>query len=362
MFATVIMALALLNTAGFCEDNAGIGRNITISGMEGAEGESSMIASATAPFVNAGRVFRAVVMNGLQRLAAPEEWLFKFTDSDWAANLGEFLEESRELDRAIEHYDELINRDPKPKYYLERSVLHLEKARFFNDLGFIDKAKPDYMKAAEDFNRSGKYWDNAHLKVEGWIGGLKKWRLNMNRLTPAAFAVDTIERNVEIKKGDSVADLGVGPGYYLFYFASLVGGEGRVYAVDIDPHCLEFIRRVNKSREYPNVKYVHSTFTDTKLPKDSVDVVFLRFVPIFDEDSFEMRPESARGIAKSIHNSLMPGGRMFIMDRWVEDEESESDRKQNVLVKNVEGTGLFKLKKHVRDRDVAVFVFEKAED
>jgi len=46
-----------------------------------------------------------------------------------------------------------------------------------------------------------------------------------------------------IKKGDTVMDLGCGPGYFTIDMAKMVGPEGRVIAVDIQTRMLERVRK-----------------------------------------------------------------------------------------------------------------------
>ena len=46
-----------------------------------------------------------------------------------------------------------------------------------------------------------------------------------------------------LKPGDAVADLGAGSGYFTMLFAKAVGPQGKVYAVDILPEMLDYIRQ-----------------------------------------------------------------------------------------------------------------------
>lgn len=63
----------------------------------------------------------------------------------------------------------------------------------------------------------------------------------------------TLER-AGIREGDTVADLGCGAlGHFVFPAAQLVGGNGRVYAVDIDKHALKAVERAARHEQYWNI-------------------------------------------------------------------------------------------------------------
>ncbi len=63
----------------------------------------------------------------------------------------------------------------------------------------------------------------------------------------------TLER-AGIREGDTVADLGCGAlGHFVFPAAQLVGGSGRVYAVDIDKQALKAVERASRHEQYWNI-------------------------------------------------------------------------------------------------------------
>jgi ubiquinone/menaquinone biosynthesis C-methylase UbiE len=71
------------------------------------------------------------------------------------------------------------------------------------------------------------------------------------RMMAATMAVKdrlfpTIDERVatfRIKEGMTLVDYGCGPGRYTMRFAKLVGGQGKVYAVDVQELALEYVRR-----------------------------------------------------------------------------------------------------------------------
>jgi ubiquinone/menaquinone biosynthesis C-methylase UbiE len=110
----------------------------------------------------------------------------------------------------------------------------------------------------------------------------------------------------KIKPGMVVADVGAGTGLFTRKFASEVGGKGKVVAVDIAP---TFLRHIEKTREDAKIKNVETILCDqfsTKLPKNSVDLVFI--CDTYHHFEFPQRT------LQSMHDALRPRGRVILMD------------------------------------------------
>src|SRR5574341_351745 len=54
---------------------------------------------------------------------------------------------------------------------------------------------------------------------------------------------EKIIASLDIREGYVIADIGSGGGYFTLVFARKTGKTGRVYAVDVKPKYLDFIRR-----------------------------------------------------------------------------------------------------------------------
>lgn len=78
-----------------------------------------------------------------------------------------------------------------------------------------------------------------------------------------------------VRKGQVVADLGCGPGYYTLALAESVGPEGKVYAVDLyDKFIQALSKKVNKAG-YRNIEVHAASAADLSFIRDrSVDFVF----------------------------------------------------------------------------------------
>jgi ubiquinone/menaquinone biosynthesis C-methylase UbiE len=96
-------------------------------------------------------------------------------------------------------------------------------------------------------------------------------------LDPIARVFDHSVRSIGpyIKKGQVVADIGCGWGYFSFALADLVGPEGKVYSVDLAKKCIRVIRKKAEKRGYHNIEAHASTAADLSFISDrSVDFVF----------------------------------------------------------------------------------------
>lgn len=110
----------------------------------------------------------------------------------------------------------------------------------------------------------------------------------------------------KLKPGMVIADVGAGTGLFTRKFAIEVGDKGKVFAVDIAP---TFLRHIEKTCEDGKIKNVETILCDqfsTKLPKNSVDVVFI--CDTYHHFEFPQRT------LQTIHDALRPGGRMILID------------------------------------------------
>jgi ubiquinone/menaquinone biosynthesis C-methylase UbiE len=115
----------------------------------------------------------------------------------------------------------------------------------------------------------------------------------------------TLARLLGLGPGDRVADLGAGTGFLVPYLSSLVTRSGKVYAVEIEPALLEYIR-ARKDVGLNNVVTVLATPSDPKLPEGELDCVLL----LNTWHEIKNRTAYLRRLAPS----LRPGGRVVVVD------------------------------------------------
>jgi predicted methyltransferase len=109
-----------------------------------------------------------------------------------------------------------------------------------------------------------------------------------------------------VKPGMAVADVGAGTGLYTRLFAHAVGPTGKVYAVDISRVFVDNILRTSREQGLTNVSGIVDTSTDTRLPRDAVDLVFV----CDTYHHFEAPAETLRSIFRALHR----GGSLVIVD------------------------------------------------
>ena len=123
---------------------------------------------------------------------------------------------------------------------------------------------------------------------------------------------------VELRKGETVLDLGSGGGIDVLLSARRVGPEGKVYGLDMTDEMLALAEENARKAKATNVQFLKGLIEDIPLAADSVDVVISNCV-------VNLSPEKGRVLAE-IARVLRPGGRIGISDVVAEDRLSPADR------------------------------------
>ena len=127
-------------------------------------------------------------------------------------------------------------------------------------------------RAAHDADGIGKFYLGREIAQVMGPGGIL-WLERTERETQEQpqLVIDALE----IKPGQTIADLGAGSGYYSFRIAPLVGPAGEVLAIDIEPTMLEAIAQRARSEHVANIATVRSSAQDPNLAPGSVDLLFM---------------------------------------------------------------------------------------
>ncbi|MBX7209812.1 MAG: methyltransferase domain-containing protein [Verrucomicrobiaceae bacterium] len=117
---------------------------------------------------------------------------------------------------------------------------------------------------------------------------------------------------LDIKPGQTVADVGSGGGYYTFKFADLVGEKGKVYALDLVDEQLANLRRGAEKAGYKNISTIKSKENDCMLPENSLDVAYL--CSLYHATYVTSIEYVKDGFVDSMKKALKPGGHLVIVD------------------------------------------------
>ena len=121
---------------------------------------------------------------------------------------------------------------------------------------------------------------------------------------------------IKLKPTDVVADIGAGTGLFTRLFASNLGPEGRVIAVDIAQKFLDHIEVTCREQNLRNVETLLCKDDSTELPPESVDVAFI----CDTYHHFEFPQKTMTSLLKA----LKPGGRVILIDfERIEGESSD---------------------------------------
>jgi ubiquinone/menaquinone biosynthesis C-methylase UbiE len=119
----------------------------------------------------------------------------------------------------------------------------------------------------------------------------------------------TLER-AGLRKGSHVVDLGCGAlGHFVFPAAQMTGGEGRVYAVDIDKTALKAVERAARHDQYWNVIPVWSDIdvvNAARIPSESIDLTILA-------NNLYLSANRA-GMVAEAERLTKPGGRILVIE------------------------------------------------
>ena len=113
-------------------------------------------------------------------------------------------------------------------------------------------------------------------------------------------------RELDLKPGNTVVDLGCGSGYFTLKLSSPVGNSGRVIAEDIRALPLAFLWVRAAGLWEHNVKVVLGNTANPHLPK-GVDAVLI-------SNTYHEFAD-AHTILAHVHDALAPSGRLVIIDR-----------------------------------------------
>jgi ubiquinone/menaquinone biosynthesis C-methylase UbiE len=155
--------------------------------------------------------------------------------------------------------------------------------------------------------------------------GIKKWYMGRQiAQVMSHYGIDWLERperekeentslllkNLAVKPGMMIADIGAGSGYHSALLSKMVG-SGKVFAVDVEPEMIAYLSERIKQEKLSHIVPILSTEQKLPLPENTIDMILL--VDVYHEFSFPYE------MTLSMRAALKPGGKLVLVEFRSED-------------------------------------------
>jgi ubiquinone/menaquinone biosynthesis C-methylase UbiE len=155
----------------------------------------------------------------------------------------------------------------------------------------------------ETINRKRQHQAGPFMqKVAFWTITL----MHDNPLLPLVKDPYKLLKAAGLKRGQKVLEVGCGPGFFTIPAARIVGEEGLVYAVDVNPYAIARVRGKIAREGIKNVTPLLANASDTGLPEKSIDLAFLFGLGHI--------AGGQKNVLAEIHRILRPSGVLSLQD------------------------------------------------
>ena len=155
--------------------------------------------------------------------------------------------------------------------------------------------------------------------------GINKWYMDRQiAQVMSHYGIDWLEReeremeentslllkNLAVKPGMIIADIGAGSGYHSALLSKMVG-SGKVFAVDVEPEMIAYLNERIRQEKLSHIVPVLSTEQKLYLPENTIDMMLL--VDVYHEFSYPYE------MALSMRSALKRGGKLVLVEFRSED-------------------------------------------
>jgi ubiquinone/menaquinone biosynthesis C-methylase UbiE len=133
-----------------------------------------------------------------------------------------------------------------------------------------------------------------------------------NAVQPPEQVMDLIG----VRPGMIIGEVGAGRGRVTVHLAARVGDKGKIYANDIDPAAIAYLKERCRRQGISNVEIITGLVDDARFPPDSLDLVFMAYV-------FH-HVEKPIPLLRSLMPSLKPWGFVAMAEPKPEDTEKSA--------------------------------------
>ena len=176
-----------------------------------------------------------------------------------------------------------------------------------------------------DTNKNKSFWDRYEsLSQSEWRimteeGQKREFHSGKNFLRTRSIIPEVVIKELNIKAGQTILDIGCGEGYLTFPIASVIGKKGKVFASDIDEkkiaYMLQMIRKfsVEKNRNFDNIIVRLNHVDNIGIDPGKIDQAIMLDVHIL----FFRQNNEASGIAEDqekIVNEIYKSQKAFMTD------------------------------------------------
>lgn len=173
-------------------------------------------------------------------------------------------------------------------------------------------------------NDSIRMLSDSLLEKSGEVGRthrsyLEDYILALNPKRPQWENTSKILNNLKIRKGQKIADIGCGSGFFSTKFSNLVGDKGLVYAIELKDEHIDRLTTYTKENQINNINIVKGKEDVFELP-EKVDKMFMCSLYHI---MYGVVPDNERNTyLKSLKSYLKPKGELVIVDNGPVDDDT----------------------------------------